>query len=99
MSGSVVGIVTAQLSAFAMMPSGSIPQNVNFAIGTPIITNFLSAKGISPQFANSDAARMRELPPADVADKAKEFTVQIYCKGVSRTSSNGVDDSARWSIH
>jgi serine protease Do len=100
MSGNVVGIVTAQLSAFAMIPSGSIPQNVNFAIGSSIITNFLSAKGLSPQFA-SDAKEKRELAPADVADKAKEFTVQIYCKGVSRTSSNRVDESASsgWSMH
>jgi S1-C subfamily serine protease len=52
MAGNVVGVVTAQLSAFATMPSGSIPQNVNFAIGSPIITNFLAAKGINPQFAN-----------------------------------------------
>src|ERR1700730_13704793 len=29
----------------------SIPQNVNFAIGTPIISNFLEAKGISLKFA------------------------------------------------
>jgi hypothetical protein len=97
----MVGIVTSQLSAFAMIPHGSIPQNVNFAIGCSIITNFLSAKGIDPQLTNSDAKGMQELKPPDVADKAKEFTVQIYCKGVSRTSSNGVGVSASsvWSMH
>jgi uncharacterized protein/S1-C subfamily serine protease len=101
MSGNVVGIVTSQLSAFAMIPHGSIPQSVNFAIGSSIITNFLSAKGINPQVANSDTAGPGELPPADLADKAKEFTVQVYCKGVSRTSSNLGEHSASsvWSMH
>jgi S1-C subfamily serine protease len=101
MFGNIVGIVTAQLSAFAMIPSESIPQNVNFAIGSSIITNFLSAKGINPQLENSDATERRELSSADVADKAKAFTVQIYCKGVSSTSSKGTNDSAStaWSMH
>jgi serine protease Do len=86
MSGYVVGLVTSQLNAFATIPSGSIPQNVNFAIGTPIITNFLSTKGISTQLNTLERLEKAELAPDDVADIAKAFTVQIYCKGVSRTS-------------
>ena len=86
MSGSVVGIVTAQLSAFAMLKDhGSVPQNVNFAIGSSIITNFLSVNGVSAKVMGS--TQTREVAPADVADLAKDFTVQIYCKGVSSSSS------------
>jgi S1-C subfamily serine protease/uncharacterized protein YecT (DUF1311 family) len=87
MSGSVVGMVVAQLSATRMMQLGSIPQNVNFAIRTPIITNFLSVKGISPKVATSGAALTRELSEADVAEVAKEFTVQVYCKGTPQKNS------------
>jgi hypothetical protein len=89
----VIGIVTAQLSAFAMIPSGSIPQNVNFAIRSTMITDFLSIRGVTPRLANSDAA-VRDLSAADVADIAKEFTAQIYCKGVSKTSNENVDGPA-----
>jgi S1-C subfamily serine protease len=89
MIGNVVGMVTAQLSAFAMIPSGSIPQNVNFAIRSPIITNFLSVKGVSAKVSDSDSTGVQDLPAADVADIAKQFTVQIHCKGVSGTSGRG----------
>jgi hypothetical protein len=77
----------AQLSATRMMQLGSVPQNVNFAIRTPIITNFLSVKGISPKVATSGSALTRELSEADVAEVAKEFTVQVYCKGIPRKTS------------
>ena len=83
MSGSVLGIVVSQLSAITMMQIGnSIPQNVNFAIQSPIVINFLSAKGVSPDNASGGGSR-RELAPSDVADVAKKFTVQIYCQGSS----------------
>ena len=49
MSGAVVGVVVAQLSAVNMMKAGnSVPQNVNFAIQAPIVTNFLFIKGVTP---------------------------------------------------
>jgi S1-C subfamily serine protease len=96
MSGSVVGMVTAQLSAF----TGSIPQNVNFAIRSLMITNFLSVKGVIPKLADTDASEIKALPPSDVAEKAKEFTAQIYCKGVSQSSSEDipVPKSVGWGV-
>ena len=46
MSGNVVGMLVSQLNAMLIMNfDGSIPQNVNFAIQTPIITNFLAVRG------------------------------------------------------
>ena len=81
MSGSVVGVVVAQLNALAVMrEDNSVPQNVNFAIQVPIVINFLSIKGVAPKLNSSNVAR--NLPPADVADLAKRFTVQVYCEGV-----------------
>src|SRR5215472_5340230 len=46
MSGSVIGVAVARLDAIA----NSIPQNVNFAIQTPIVVNFLLVKGAASEF-------------------------------------------------
>jgi hypothetical protein len=88
MHGNVVGVVVAQLNALSMMQAGGgVPQNVNFAIQTPIVVNFLTTKGVSPNMASSVSTP--DLSPADVADAAKKFTVQVYCKGIStKVSSN-----------
>jgi hypothetical protein len=98
MSGSIVGMVVAQLNATRMMELGTIPQNVNFAIRTPIITNFLSGKGITPNVSASGSGLVRELPEADVAEIAKRATVQVYCEGV-KTSNIGIygPESSGWS--
>src|SRR5215467_9576146 len=48
-SGRVVGVVVSQLNAMAMMQKDrSVPQNVNFAIQSSIVINFLSVKGVTP---------------------------------------------------
>jgi serine protease Do len=99
MSGNVVGIVVAQLNAAVMMRLGnSIPQNVNFAIGSPIVTNFLSVKGIVPKVAASGAGVFGSMPggaQADVYEVAKDFTVQISCKGVPQNQS-GKNQASSW---
>jgi serine protease Do len=89
MSGNVVGVVVAQINALAMMQAGdSVPQNVNFAIQVPIVLNFLSVKGVTPKLDRSGASQA--LTASDVADKAKQFTVQVYCEGASsKTSGTG----------
>jgi len=89
MSGAVVGVVVAQLSAVNMMKAGnSVPQNVNFAIQAPIVTNFLFIKGVTPKLETSNDAP-NALSPSDVADIAKKFTVQVYCHEVSTKMSKG----------
>jgi S1-C subfamily serine protease len=88
MSGAVVGVVVSQLSAVNMMKAGDgVPQNVNFAIQAPIVTNFLSIKGVTPKL-NSVAPQT--LSPSDVADVAKKFTVQIYCEADPRMAKGDV---------
>ena len=87
-SGRVVGVVVSQLNAMAMMQKDrSIPQNVNFAIQSSIVINFLSVKGVTPNLDESTGAQR---PPSEVvADMAKKFTVQIYCQGVARKTATG----------
>jgi hypothetical protein len=84
MSGAVVGIVVAQMSAINMMIAGnSVPQSVNFAIHAPVATNFLSIKGVEPKLLDTSSAAPQALSPLDVADMAKKFTVQVICEGAS----------------
>jgi S1-C subfamily serine protease len=83
MSGRVVGVVVSQLNAITMMQKhGSVPQNVNFAIQTPIVVNFLREKGARPNLEASSAG-IQNLPKLDIAKMAMKFTVQVYCQGVS----------------
>lgn len=80
MSGSVVGVIEFQLNALMMIKATSaVPQNVNFAIQTPIVMNFLTVKGVSPTLTDK---QRKMLDPADVADLAKTFTVQVACLSV-----------------
>jgi peptidoglycan hydrolase-like protein with peptidoglycan-binding domain len=89
MSGAVVGVVVSQLSAITMMLAGdSVPQNVNFAIHAAVATNFLSIKGVKPKTLDTSAS-VQALSPSDVADMAKQFTVQVICRGASPRLAKG----------
>ena len=78
MYGSVVGVLEFQLNALTMLKAtNDVPQNVNFAIQTPIVVNFLNIKGVTPSLADNGR---KNLDPADVADLAKAFTVQVACQ-------------------
>ena len=66
-----------------MSPQRSVPQNVNFAIGSPVVTNFLVAKGVQPKVGSAEFASRAALTQPDIADLAKRFTVQVLCKGVN----------------
>src|SRR5262249_6776665 len=82
MSGSVVGVVVAQLNAVAK----SVPQNVNFAIQPSFVMNFLSVKGAPPKYSSSTGTRK---PPHEDCDIAKKLTIQVYCQGISRKTATG----------
>ena len=76
LSGNVVGVVVAKLSALKIaLVTGDIPQNVNFAISAGIARNFLDAHGIPYETALSE----KTLAPADVAAQARKFTVLVEC--------------------
>ncbi len=74
----LIGIVNARIDdATVMNSTGTVPQNVNFAIRANIATNFLEAQGI-PYLTES------EPPPAmslvDIADAARKFGVFVLCE-------------------
>jgi len=81
MSGSVVGVVAAQLTVL---------QNVNFAIQPAIVINFLEVKDVVPKIDTPKAPRS----PSEVADIARKFTVQIYCQGAAPKTATGTADTS-----
>jgi S1-C subfamily serine protease len=80
MSGNIVGVVKAKLDAVRVMrATGDVPQNVNFAVSLERLRQFLHVH----QVPASEDASTRELRPADVGDRARQFTYLVECQGSS----------------
>jgi serine protease Do len=76
-SGNVVGVVVSKLDAIKVAAAiNDVAQNVNFAIKTTVLTNFLDASGISYTTAGAG----QSLPPSDLAERAKSISVLIRCE-------------------
>jgi S1-C subfamily serine protease len=77
-SGNVVGVIVSKLNVLSVLKAkGDLPQNVNFAIKASVARSFLEANGVKEATARPSAT---ELPPADLADAVKQFTVLIACQ-------------------
>ena len=76
-TGAVVGVVTSQINAVRVARStGSVPQNVNFAIKVDVVKTFLDTRGIAIEAAASG----RELGTPDIGERARAFSVLVECK-------------------
>jgi D-alanyl-D-alanine carboxypeptidase len=76
LSGNVVGVVTGRINELAVAEAtGSLPQNINFAIKSGIVREFLDANRVAYLNASSDT----KLDPADVAERATKSTVLVEC--------------------
>jgi Trypsin-like peptidase domain len=75
-SGNVVGVVAEKLNAikFAKI-AGDIPQNVNFAIKTGAVRDFLDNSVVPYQTSDPVA----ELKIAEIARNARAYTMLISC--------------------
>ena len=75
--GNVVGVIVSKLNALKMASvTSDLAQNVNFAIKSTIVLNFLEANGIEPPLAVKTAEPMNS---ETIAEKAQEFTVRVNC--------------------
>ncbi|MXY38705.1 MAG: hypothetical protein F4Y62_02725 [Rhodospirillaceae bacterium] len=75
-SGHIVGVVVARLDAVkTARATGSIPQNVNFAVSAGTARAFLDAEGV----AYATAPSVEKRAPEDVAAAARKFTVLVEC--------------------
>jgi hypothetical protein len=75
--GHVIGVTSSVLNGMmvAMATGGAIPENVNFAIKTDVVRQFLETQRMPLQ---SGIART-PMSAASVADLARGFTVKIEC--------------------
>jgi len=76
MSGNVVGIVAEGLNQLAFAKAtGDIPENINFAIKTGAVRDFLDNSGVAYQTAEPGA----DLKAAQIASNARAFTMLVSC--------------------
>jgi S1-C subfamily serine protease len=75
--GHVVGVVAAKINAVKFAKAtGDIPQNINFAIKTGAVRDFLDNSVVPYQVNESTSA---ELKTAEVASNARAYTMLISC--------------------
>jgi S1-C subfamily serine protease len=77
-AGSVIGILEQGTSEIEYLKkSGALPQNVNFAIKSTVLVEFLTSYGINFQSGRSTP----RLETTEIANRAKGYTVRIHCMG------------------
>ena len=75
-SGQIVGMVAGKINALGVLrATGDIPQNINFAIKTGVIRDFLDNSVV----AYETSAPGAELKTSDIADAARAWTLLITC--------------------
>jgi hypothetical protein len=77
-AGNVVGVVASKLDAIkAARVTGDIPQNVNFAVHSAIVTSLLGSYSIRYDFGSFE----KEKPIAEIVSDALPTIVAIECLG------------------
>ena len=77
LSGHVVGVVSGRPNKLLIAEAtGTLPENVNFAIKNSITREFLDANRISYETALSN----EKLDPADVGETATKSVVLVECR-------------------
>lgn len=79
--GQLVGVVVSQINAVGVgQVTGSIPQNINFALNTATLSSFLDASNVdfsTSQLQQDPKARHQDA--ADIASAARRSTVKVEC--------------------
>ncbi len=79
LGGGVVGVVAAKLDAVTVArATGSIPENINFAIKTGALRDFLDNSAVQYQTTEWRDASKRET--SEIAKDARGYTLLITCK-------------------
>ena len=77
--GAVTGVIVAMADAgYFAEQSGSIPQNINFAIRPGIVQSFLDINNIDYQYSAGEI----ELRIAEIAEIAQTFTGALVCESL-----------------
>lgn len=88
--GQVVGMVAAKLNALKFVrATGEIPENINFAIKTGMIRDFLDNSVVPYQTVDAKV----EMKTADIAHNARAYTLLIACTATEQSASAGAKKS------
>lgn len=83
-SGQIVGMVAAKINALKFVrATGNIPENINFAIKTGAIRDFLDNSVVPYQIAEPKG----ELKTAEIAGAARAYTLLISCTATEQTDA------------
>lgn len=83
-SGQIVGVVAAKLDTIKFArATGNIPENINFAIKTGVLRDFLDNSVVPYQTAESKG----ELKTTDIAGAARAYTLLISCTGTEQADA------------
>jgi S1-C subfamily serine protease len=83
-TGQIVGVVTAKIPALRIAAAtGNIPENINFAIKTGALRDFLDNSVVPYQTAEPKA----ELKTTDIAGNARPYTMLISCNATEQADA------------
>jgi S1-C subfamily serine protease len=83
-SGEIVGMVAAKLNALGVLrATGNIPENINFAIKTGALRDFLDNSVVPYETAAPGA----ELKTSEIADAARAYTLLISCTAIEQADA------------
>ncbi|WBL78834.1 serine protease [Bradyrhizobium xenonodulans] len=84
LSGQVAGVVVAKLNALRMIKeTGQLTENINFAIKTGALRDFLDNSVVPYQTAEPKG----ELKTTDIAANARAYTMLISCTGTEQADA------------
>ncbi|BBO01449.1 S1-C subfamily serine protease [Bradyrhizobium ottawaense] len=83
-TGQIVGVVTAKIPALRIAAAtGNIPENINFAIKTGALRDFLDNSVVPYQTAEPKG----ELKTTDIAGNARPYTMLISCNATEQAEA------------
>ena len=83
-AGQVVGVVTGKVDALRIaVATGNIPENINFAIKTGVLRDFLDNSVVPYQNAEPKG----ELKTTDIAGNARPYTMLISCNATEQAEA------------
>lgn len=83
-TGQIVGVVTGKVDALRIaVATGNIPENINFAIKTGVLRDFLDNSVVPYQTAEPKG----ELKTTDIAANARPYTMLISCDATEQADA------------
>ena len=93
-SGELVGIASAGLNKLLMAKEAKyIPENVNFAVASPIVVNILKSKKVKYTTQSMFSGSYSNTELAELGDSS---TIQLFCRN-TRTAYNRLKSSNKYS--